>query len=27
MRTEFGDGEEGGDEFGNPKWDIPLKIF
>lgn len=25
MRTEFGDGEEGGDEFGTPRWDIPLK--
>lgn len=24
MRTEFGDGEEGGGEFGTPKWDIPL---
>lgn len=25
IRTEFGDGEEGGDVFGTPKWDIPLK--
>lgn len=25
MRTEFGDGEEGGDEFGTPRWDIPLQ--
>lgn len=25
IRTEFGDGEEGGDVFGTPKWDIPLQ--
>lgn len=25
MRTEFGDGEEGGDELGTPRWDIPLE--